>query len=377
METEGPGLFFTIAAFIGGFSLLVFIHEWGHYIVGRIFGVKIETFSIGMGKELFGRTDKRGTRWKVSAIPLGGYVKFFGDASAASNPGDIPEGLTEAEKSVCYHFKPLWQRALIVFAGPAVNLIAAVLVFSAFVHMRGIAITEPVIATVVAETPAAEAGFQDRDRILEIDGEEVERFSDIAQIIRLHPGHTLPVLVEREGRELLLRPTIGTQYFEDRFGNRYPYGQLGVTNVDAEGRTPYTVVNENPGLFTSLAEGSRQMVGTTKMIFTTLGQMALGIRSVRELGGPVRIANAIGEAAHISLESFVWMLAMLSLNLGIVNLLPIPVLDGGHLLFYGLEAIKGSPISKKAQEAGFVAGFALMLIFMLLVTLNDLQSIAL
>jgi len=184
-------------------------------------------------------------------------------------------------------------------------------------------------------------------------------------------------LVERDGRELLLRPTIGTQYFEDRFGNRYPYGQLGVTNVDADGRTPYTVVNENPGLFTSLAEGSRQMVGTTKMIFTTLGQMALGIRSVRELGGPVRIANAIGEAAHISLESFIWMLAMLSLNLGIVNLLPIPVLDGGHLLFYGLEAIKGSPISKKAQEAGFVAGFALMLIFMLLVTLNDLQSIAL
>jgi len=377
METEGPGLFFTIAAFIGGFSLLVFIHEWGHYIVGRIFGVKIETFSIGMGKELFGRTDKRGTRWKISAIPLGGYVRFFGDASAASNPGDIPEGLTEEEKKVCYHFKPLWQRALIVFAGPAVNLIAAVLVFGAFVYLRGVAITEPVAVSVGAEDPAGVAGFQSHDRITQINGQEVDRFSDIARIVRLRPGHTLNVVVEREGREVILRPTIGTKYFEDRFGNRYPYGYLGVGNSDEAGRTPYTQVIEHPGFWLSMSEGSRQMVSTTKMIFTTLGQMILGVRSVKELGGPVRIATAIGEAAHDGLESLVWLLAMLSLNLGIVNLLPIPVLDGGHLLFYGLEAIKGSPISKKAQEAGFVAGFALMLIFMLLVTLNDLQSLPL
>lgn len=377
METEGPGLFFTIIAFIGGFSVLVFIHEWGHYIVGRLCGVKIDTFSIGMGKELFGITDKRGTRWKVSAFPIGGYVKFFGDASAASNPGDIPDDLSEEEKRVCYHFKPLWQRSLIVFAGPAVNLIAAALVFGGFVYLRGIAITEPIAASIAPESAAAEAGFVAHDRILEVAGTEIERFSDIAQVVRLHPGQRLSILVDRQGDRVTLNPVIKTEYLEDRFGNRYPYGYLGISNQDETGATPYTYVNQNPGVLTSLAEGGRQLVSTTKMMFTTMGQMLLGIRSVKELGGPIRIANAIGEAAHISFEYFVWMLAMLSLNLGIVNLLPIPVLDGGHLLFYGLEAIKGSPVSKKAQEAGFVAGLALMLIFMLLVTLNDLQSLAL
>ncbi|WP_286831537.1 MULTISPECIES: M50 family metallopeptidase [Kordiimonas] len=377
METEGPGLFFTIAAFIGGFSLLVFIHEWGHYIVGRIFGVKIETFSIGMGKELIGRTDKRGTRWKFSAIPLGGYVKFYGDASAASNPGDIPEGMTDEEKAVCYHFKPLWQRALIVFAGPAVNLIAAWMVFSGLVYMNGMVVTDPVVVTVSENSAASEAGVQSRDRILEIDGTEVERFDDIARIIRLHPGQRLEMIVERDGQETVLYPVIGIEYFVDRFDNQYPYGLLGVSNYSEEGGTPYTRRIEDPGMFLSLHEGGRRLVGTTKSMFTTLGQMLLGVRSMKELGGIPRIANALGEAAHASVEYFVWMLAMLSLNLGIINLLPIPVLDGGHLLYYGLEAIKGSPISKKAQEAGFVAGFALMLIFMLLVTLNDLQSMAL
>lgn len=369
METEGPGLLFTIVAFLGGFSLLVFIHEWGHYIVARLFGVKIDTFSIGMGKELFGRTDKRGTRWKFSAIPLGGYVKFFGDASAASNPGEIPDGMSDAERDVCYHFKPLWQRALIVFAGPAVNLIAAVLVFGALAYSNGIRISDPVIAEVQADTPAAVAGFMANDTILTVDGEEVDRFSDIARIVKLHPNHVLDFGVLREGREILLRAEIGTDYLEDRFGNRYPQGFLGVRSHVSQ--------IENLGPVEALGEGTRQTVGYTKMIFTTLGQMVLGIRSIKELGGPIRIANSIGEAAHISFQYFIWMLAMLSLNLGIVNLLPIPVLDGGHLLFYGLEAIKGSPISKKAQEAGFVAGFALMLIFMLLVTLNDLQSMAL
>lgn len=377
METEGPGLLFTIAAFIGGFSLLVFIHEWGHYYVARLFGVKIDTFSIGMGKELVGRTDKNGTRWKISAFPIGGYVKFFGDASAASNPGDLPCDMSEAERKVCFHYKPLWQRALIVFAGPAVNLIAAVLVFGILVHINGIVVTEPVAATVIEETPAAAAGFQNHDRILEIDGEEVHRFSDIASIIRLHPGQRLQILVERDGRQIVLTPQIGVNYLQDRFGNQYPLGYLGVSNQDEAGAAPYTHIEENPGVFRSLYEGGRRTVNTTKMIFTTLGQMVLGLRSMKELGGPLRMANAIGEAAHIGLEYFVWMLAMVSLNLGILNLLPIPVLDGGHLLYYGLEAIKGSPISKKAQEAGFVAGLALMLIFMLLVTLNDLQSMAL
>ena len=369
METEGPGLLFTIAAFIGGFSILVFIHEWGHFAMARLFGVKVDTFSIGMGKEVIGRTDKNGTRWKISILPLGGYVKFFGDASAASNPGDMPAGLTDEERAVCFHYKPLWQRALIVFAGPAINLIAAALVFSAFYFSYGIGIAEPVINTVAEESAAAEAGLRQGDRILAINGEEIERFSDIGGIVRLYPGADITVTIERDGVRESVDVTLGIAYMEDRFGNRYPYGQLGVTSGE--------IKRVDLGPLGALYEGGRQTVVMTDTIFTTIGQMIMGLRSVKELGGPARIANMVGEAAHISFESFVWILALLSLNLGILNLLPIPVLDGGHLLYYGLEALKGSPLSRKAQEAGFYAGFALMLIFMLLVTLNDLQSMAL
>lgn len=369
METEGPGILFTIAAFVGGFSILVFIHEWGHFIVARLFGVKVDVFSIGMGKEVFGKTDKNGTRWKVSVLPIGGYVKFFGDASAASNPGDIPEGLTDEERDVCFHYKPLWQRSLIVFAGPAINLVAAALVFAGFVYSNGIAISEPVIANVVEESAAARAGLQPEDRVISVNGEDVSRFSDIGNIVRLYPAANIPLVIERDGARQTVMVELDIAYMEDRFGNRYPLGRLGVSSGQP-------VIREL-GPIGAVGEGVRQTVAMGDMMFTTLGQIVLGIRSVKELGGPVRIANMVGEAANISLASFVFFLAILSLNLGIVNLLPIPVLDGGHLLFYGLEALKGSPLSKKAQEASFVAGMALMLIFMVFVTLNDLQSMAL
>jgi len=369
METAGPGLLFTIAAFIGGFSILVFIHELGHYSVARFFKVRIETFSIGMGKELLGWTDKAGTRWRISAIPLGGYVKFFGDASAASNPGEITEGLSEAEKADCLHFKPLWQRSLVVFAGPAVNLIAAALVFAGFYFSYGVAVSEPVIQSVSAESAAEKAGLEVGDRILSVAGGSIERFSDIGAIIRLYPARTINVEIERNGQLVTVPVLVGTKYMEDRFGNQYPYGFLGVGSPRAT-RTEL-------GLGGALAEGSRQTVQMAKTMFTTLGQMLIGLRSVKELGGPARIANMVGEAANIGFQNFIWMLALLSLNLGIVNLLPIPVLDGGHLVFYALEGIKGSPLNAKAKEASFIAGAALMLIFMVFVTLNDLQSMAL
>jgi regulator of sigma E protease len=369
MDFDIQEILFKLAAFVGGFSLLVFIHEWGHFSVARLFGVKVDTFSIGMGKELFGRTDRNGTRWKVSAFPIGGYVKFFGDATAASSPGDMPTDMSREERDVCFHFKPLWQKALVVFAGPAVNLIAAVLLMAVLIYINGYRVSEPVVSVVAEGTAAEEAGFQVDDRILQIDGTKLDRFSDLARIVSLRPGQQLTFLVERSGEQLMLRPTIGIRYMKDRFDNQYPQGYLGVG--------PYQKVVADPGVLESLGEGSRQAVSVTKTIFTTLGQMILGIRSVKELGGPVRIADTIGEAAQISFQHFIWIIAMLSLNLGIVNLLPIPVLDGGHLVYYGLEAVKGSPVSKKAQEAGFVAGFALLLIFMVLVTLNDLQSMAL
>ena len=369
MEIEAPGILFSIAAFLLGFSLLVFIHEWGHFIVARMFGVKVDTFSIGMGKEIYGRTDKNGMRWKIGAFPIGGYVKFFGDASAASNPGDVPDGLSPEERDVCFHFKPLWQKSLIVFAGPAINLLAAAMVFSGFVYTYGIQVAEPVIAGFSETSGARSAGLLVGDKIISINGESVERFNDIGPIVRLRPSYEVPIQIERDGRLMNFQATLGVAYFEDRFDNKYPYGVLGVTSL------PGTRLNLGP--VDSFGEGVRQTASMTKTMFTTLGQIVIGLRSVTELGGPPRIASMVGEAANRSIQDFIWILALLSLNLGIVNLLPIPVLDGGHLLFFGLEAVKGSPLRKKAQEASFIAGMAFLLIFMVFVTLNDLQSMAL
>lgn len=368
METEGPGLIFTLAAFIAGFSFLVFIHEWGHYKMARIFKVRIETFSIGMGKEIWGRTDKNGTRWRFSAIPLGGYVKFFGDASAASNPGDIPEGLSAAERDSCFHFKPLWQRALIIFAGPAINLIAAVLILAGLTYTYGIDVTRTEVAEVLENSAAEQAGLQAGDVITAVNGVSTERFSQLSNIVRMYPEQQVTIDYIRNGAAGTTVTILGLRLMEDRFKNEYRFGYLGVRPTASE--------RIQVGVGDSLVEGVATGIRITRTMLTTLGEIIIGLRSVKELGGPVKIAKTVGEAASLGFASFVSILGLLSLNLGIVNLLPIPVLDGGHLMFYAAEAVKGSPLSKKAQEAGFIAGAALMLIFMVLVTLNDLQSLA-
>ena len=249
METEAPGVIITFFAFIIGFSLLVFIHEWGHYRVGRLFGVKIETFSIGFGKELFGWTDKRGVRWKFCMLPLGGYVKFFGDRTAASDSIADAEYYSEDEKAVCFHFKPVWQRALIVFAGPAINLLAAIIVFAGFYYSGGIYYSEPVINDVVAESAAEEAGLTAGDRILAINSTNVDRFSDIMPLIRLYPGEQITVHIDRGGVLASIPVTLGTQYMEDRFGTRYPLGVLGVRSVPVQ--------HKELGIGQSLVEGDR------------------------------------------------------------------------------------------------------------------------
>ena len=369
MDSEAPGILLTILAFVGGFSLLVFIHEWGHYSVARFFKVRVDSFSIGFGKELIGYTDKNNTRWKFCVLPLGGYVKFFGDASAASNPGEMAEHLTAAEKADCLHYKPLHQRALIVFAGPAINLIAGALVFAAFFFNYGATVTEPVIAKVTEDSAAYAAGVLAGDRIVAVKGEDIETFSDIGPIVRLYPGRKINLVVERNYENISLPVTLGIGYMEDRFGNQYPYGVLGVQSEPGE--------RVSLGPIDALAYGVDQTGMLISSIFVTTGQMILGTRSVKEIGGPVRIVTMTGEAANQGLENLIWFLALISINLGVINLLPIPVLDGGHLAFYAIEAVKGSPLSKKAQEVSFVAGMALMLFFMLFVTLNDLQSIAL
>jgi regulator of sigma E protease len=369
MDSEAPGIILTILSFIGGFSILVFIHEWGHYSVARLFGVRIDSFAIGFGKELVGWTDKRGVRWKLCALPLGGYVKFFGDASGASNADSSVNELSDEEKSECFHFKPVWQRALVVFAGPGINLLAAIIVFAGFYFVYGTSYSEPVINSVAEESAAHRAGLLQNDRILEVNGTQIERFTDISPIIRLYPDQPISIKVERNGEVFDQEVTLGTAYLEDRFDNRYPYGVLGVTSGPSK--------RLELGPVSALFEGARQTGSLISTIFTTTGQIIVGLRSVKELGGPVRIATMTGEAASQGFQNFIIFLALISINLGIVNLLPIPVLDGGHLMFYLVEAIKGSPLQKRAQEVGYIAGMALMLIFMVFVTLNDLQSIVL
>ncbi|WP_374763918.1 RIP metalloprotease RseP [Yunchengibacter salinarum] len=369
MESDAPGFILTIVAFLAGFSLLVFIHEMGHFLVARAFGVKVDAFSIGFGRELFGWTDRKGTRWRISMLPLGGYVKFFGDQSAASDPSRAAADMPAQDRAVCLHFKPVWQRALVVAAGPAINLLAGALVFAGFYLFYGINVAEPVVAKVMPESAAAEAGLSEGDRILRIDGKAVDSFSDISPIVRLYPGREVSLTIKRDARTMTITPTLGTQYMEDRWGNRYPYGVLGVQSGPAS--------NQPVGPIRAVGEGVEQTGVMIRSIFTTLGQLVMGLRSVDEVGGPLRIATMTGEAAAKGPETFIWFLALISINLGVINLLPIPVLDGGHLMFYAIEALKGSPLSAKAQEAGFVAGFALVLMFMVLVTLNDLKSMAL
>lgn len=367
MEIDAPGFIFTVTAFILGFSLLVFIHEWGHYSVARIFGVKIDSFSIGFGKEVIGRTDKHGVRWKICMIPLGGYVKFSGDRSAASAVKEGLDDLPADERKGIFHFKPLYQRALIVFAGPAINLITGILVFAVFYMVTGVQSTPPLVGATVEDGPAALAGLIEGDIILSVENQPVDRFSEISDIVKLHPGQEIDVTISRQGQQQTFSVKLDTRFLEDRFGNQYAFGVLGVFSS-----TPLVTY---PGPVTALGEGVQTTVRTVKSIFISLGQMIIGVRSVSEAGGPVRIGAMMGDAASKGITNFVLLLALLSINLGVINLLPIPVLDGGHLFFYGVEALKGSPLNPKTMEVGYFVGSALMILLMVFVTLNDLHSI--
>lgn len=369
MDGESPGLIFTVVSFLIGLSVLVFIHEMGHYSVARFFGMRVDRFSIGFGPEMVGWTAKTGTRWCVCALPLGGYVKFFGDSSSISNADtEKLSTMSDEDKSVCFQYRPLYQRAAVVFAGPAINLIVAVLVFAVLYAFNGVSMTPPKVGGLLEDGPAASSGLQAGDDIRAIDGRSVDRFSDLAADIRLRPNQTVTLSVQRGPDRLDIPVTLGARYQEDRFGNRYAYGYLG-----AQSTAPIRV---DLGVFGALYEGTRQTANIISSIFTTLGQTIIGLRSIEEIGGPIRIAAMVGEAAQVGFLQFVIFLALISINLGVLNLMPIPALDGGHLFFYAIEAVKGSPLHEKAQELGYMAGAALMIMLMVFVTLNDLQSLA-
>ena len=359
-------LYTYVVPFLVLLTILVFVHELGHYLVAKRNGVRIEVFSVGFGPELFGWTDKTLTRWKFGIIPLGGYVKMFGEGDHTGG-GKSNNPLTDEQKKYSFSHKTLGQRAAIVIAGPAANFLFAIVVLVALFMSVGQPYTPAEVGSVKAKSAADAAGLKVGDRFLEINGNKIYRFEDVQQIVRLAAGERLQLLVDRSGQKIRLYATPESSELKDRSGNTHKIGMLGIS------RQGVSYVRHGPGK--AVWQALRECVQLTLGTFKAIGQMVQGTRSVDELGGPVRIGQMSGDFAKSGFIAFLWFMALLSINLGLINLFPIPMLDGGHLFFYAVEAIIRRPINERIQEYSFRIGMALILGFMVFVTLNDIKSI--
>lgn len=363
---HSPGLLLTLVAFIGVIGPLVFIHEMGHYLVGRWCGVKAEVFSIGFGRELIGLTDRRGTRWKLGWLPLGGYVRFAGDMTVASQPSAEWLALPSAERNQTFQSKPVGQRALIVAAGPAVNLLAALVILAGFAMIYGDLRVTPVVDRVLPGGAAARAGIRAGDRITAVDGATVRRFDEIGRAILLRGGEHVTLTLERGSRSLKADALIATAQQQDQFGNRQPVGRLGILGGKPE------IVRVGP--VPAIAVAAREIGAVVSLTTSALARVITGRTSVSLLHGPVGTAKMAGEQLSVGWPAFIGLIAMVSINLGFINLLPVPMLDGGHLFFYAVEAVRRRPVGPAAQEWAYRGGLAAILTLMLLVTFNDLSA---
>lgn len=357
----------SIVAFLFVLTILVFVHELGHFLVARWAGVRIDVFSIGFGPELAGFTDKSGTRWRLSALPIGGYVKMFGDADATSRPDGSLRTMTEAERAASLHHKPVAVRAAVVAAGPFANFAFALFVLAVLYGTMGQPFSPTDVGAVLPGGAAERAGIRAGDIVVEIDGTPVSRFEEIRQIVALNPERTLAVVVERDGRLLTLPVTTEMRELTDRLGQIQKIGLIGIQSSAAR-----HVVH---GPVEAVWQAGREIVGIVSGTFVSLGQIIEGSRGTEELGGPLRIAQMSGEVAEVGVYALVSFLAFLSVNLGLINLFPIPILDGGHLLFYAIEAVLGRPLDTRAQEYGFRIGLALVITLMVFVTWNDIVQL--
>lgn len=365
----GNFLLGTIIPFLFVLTVVVFVHEMGHYLVGRWCGIGVRAFSIGFGPELFGMTDRRGTRWRLSAIPLGGYVKFVGDVGATSQPdAEGVEALSDAERRIAFHTQPVWKRAATVFAGPFFNFLLTIVVFSVMFASFGRFVAEPMVAEVRPDSPAAAAGIRPGDRFVSVDGVQVETFSDVQRLVSGRAGDQLTIVLSRDGREISTVATPEATEQTDALGNTIRIGIIGVVNNEALGQP--RLVEYGP--LEAVAAG----VEETGSIIARTGQFLKRLVSGREdrcqLGGPVKIADMAGKAADLGFAWLVQLVALLSVGIGILNLLPIPPLDGGHLLFYAIEAVLRRPVPGLVAEAVYRAGMLIVLAFMGFVFWNDL-----
>jgi regulator of sigma E protease len=349
-------------------TIVVFFHELGHFLVARWCGVRILTFSIGFGRELCGFYDRHGTRWRIAAIPLGGYVKFFGDENAASVPDqNAVASMTEAEREVSFVHQKVGPRAAIVVAGPIANFILAIVIFAGLFMLFGKQNTTARVDTIQADSAAAAAGFQAGDLVLSIDGRKIDNFADMQRIVSTSAGDTLTIVVERGGTTVTLKAVPALKEVKDSFGNAHRIGVLGISRSLAPDDVKFQPVDP----ITAIGLGFKETWFVIDRTLSYIGGVFAGREAADQLGGPIRIAQVSGQV-----PPWMHLAAVLSVSIGLLNLFPVPLLDGGHLLFYGIEAVRGRPLSERAQELGFRVGLAIVVMLMIFATFNDIVHLA-
>lgn len=359
-----------VVPFLLVLTLLVFVHEMGHYLVGRWSGIRILAFSIGFGPELVGWTDRHGTRWKLAAIPLGGYVKFYGDEDAASVPDyKRLEALAPEERSQTFLGAKLWKRAATVAAGPIANFILAIAIFAVLFSVYGRQVADPVVARVNENSAAAQAGVVPGDRLISIDGTPVVTFDDVRRYVSVRPEMPISIRIERSGAMLDLSMVPQRTELTDQFGNKMEIGVIGILTDQEAGN--FRTVNYGP--IEAVGQGVLQSWHVVTGTFDYLSNVVTGRMKADQIGGPIRVAKVSGQMATLGIPFLLNIAAILSVSIGLLNLMPVPVLDGGHLMFYAVEALRGRPVGPAAQDVAYRIGFAMVLMLMVFATWNDIS----
>ncbi|TCM58858.1 site-2 protease [Rhizobium sp. PP-F2F-G48] len=361
-----------IVPFLLVLTLLVFVHEMGHYLVGRWSGIKIVAFSIGFGPELVGFNDRHGTRWKFCAIPLGGYVKFYGDEDAASTPDYHKlEGLSPEDRGRTFLGAKLWKRAATVAAGPIANFILAIVIYALLFSIYGKPIADPVVSEVKADSAAAESGIRPGDLLVSIDGSTVTTFDDVRRYVGVRPEIPIVVEIRRDGQRIDVPMVPQRTDITDQFGNKMEMGIIGILTNQESGNFRL----ESFGPLEAIGQGAIESWHIVTGTFAYIGNLVTGNMKADQLGGPIRVAQASGQMATLGVAAVLQLAAVLSVSIGLLNLMPVPVLDGGHLMFYAIEAVRGRPLGASAQDIAFRIGFAMVLMLMVFATWNDISSL--
>ncbi len=359
-----------ILPFLFVLTIVVFFHELGHFLVARWCGVAVNVFSVGFGPELLGFTDRKGTRWRLSLIPLGGYVKFLGDVGEASTTDrEAVARMTEEERARTFAAKSVGKRAAIVAAGPAANFLLAIVIFAAIFSVFGRDILTPRVDGVLPESAAAEAGMQPGDLVLSIDGQAIASFTELQRVVAFNAGYPLSVVVERQGAEVTLTVVPELKEMTDRFGN---VSRVGVLGVQRQPSGPEDVITERYSVPEAVALGVKETWFVTEKTLSYLVGVITGRESADQLGGPIRVAEVSSQVATVGIVALINLAAILSISIGLINLFPIPMLDGGHLLYYAAEAVRGRPLSDRVQDIGFRIGLTAVLMLMIFATWNDI-----